>query len=59
MAFLLSPSPQRSTVAQWTVPMEFWYNNIVVRTHNDQSDLLTSFLSPFRWSVSVVVVHFA
>ena len=54
MAFMLAPSLDRSRVAQWTVPVVYWYSNIAVRTRNVQPDLWTAFFSPFHWSVSVV-----
>ena len=53
MAMLLAPSVQRGKVVQWTVPIEYWYNNIAVRTHDVQLDLWTAFFSPFQWSVSM------
>ena len=54
MALILAPSADRSKVAQWTVPVDYWYFNIAVRTNMVHPDLWNAFLSPFHWSVSVV-----
>ena len=58
MAFMLSPSVERSKVVQWSVPVEYGYNNIAVRTVDVQPDLWTAFFSPFHWSVSRICCAF-
>ncbi|KAK7475656.1 hypothetical protein BaRGS_00033082 [Batillaria attramentaria] len=44
----------RSAVVDWTVPFEYWYYIVVVKTA--ELDLWTVFLRPFHWQVYVCIL---
>ena len=52
MSLLLGASPERGRVAEWTVPLEYWYNSLAVR-RGSPNTALTAFLTPFHWTVRV------
>ncbi|KAK7476133.1 hypothetical protein BaRGS_00032626 [Batillaria attramentaria] len=52
----ITPTYERSFVADWTLPYDYYYFAVVVRNKESQFHLWTAFLSPFTWEVYLCVL---